>query len=180
MASIVHPLLPSDKDLQLSPQDFRNAMSRLGAAVHVITTDGPAGLGGFTASAVCSVTDTPPTLLVCVNQSVSSLGSILENGVLCVNTLGTRHRAVSRAFGSKIPMEERFATAIWQKGASGAPVLVDAVVSFDCRIASSVDVGTHTVLFCNVLALPESLDDEALIYFRKAYHRLGHHSHIHD
>jgi Conserved protein/domain typically associated with flavoprotein oxygenases, DIM6/NTAB family len=41
---------------------FRNAMARLGSAVNIITTDGPAGRAGFTASAVCSVTDTPPTL----------------------------------------------------------------------------------------------------------------------
>ncbi|EPA9912692.1 pyrimidine utilization flavin reductase protein F, partial [Cronobacter sakazakii] len=38
-------------------QAFRDAMSRLGAAVNIVTTDGPAGMAGFTASAVCSVTD---------------------------------------------------------------------------------------------------------------------------
>jgi len=161
-------------------QDFRNAMAHLGSAVHVITTDGPAGPGGFTASAVTSVTDTPPTLLVCVNRNVSSLGAMLENGVLCVNTLGTRHRDVSRIFSAKVPMAERFATAQWRKVATGAPVLADAVVAFDCRISRSVDVGTHMVLFCDVVALPESSTDEALIYFRRAYYRLGSHSHIND
>ena len=165
---------------EIGPQDFRNAMAHLGAAVHVITTDGPAGPGGFTASAVTSVTDTPPTLLVCVNRNVSSLGAMLENAVLCVNTLGTRHRDVSRIFSAKVPMAERFATARWQKAATGAPVLADAVVAFDCRISRSVDVGTHIVLFCDVVALPESGGDEALIYFRRTYHRLGSHSHIND
>jgi flavin reductase len=165
---------------QVDPQDFRNAMAHLGAAVHVITTDGPAGPGGFTASAVTSVTDTPPTLLVCVNRNVSSLGVMLENGVLCVNTLGTRHREVSRVFSTKVPMAERFAAARWQKGATGSPVLADAVVSFDCRISNSIDVGTHMVLFCHVAALPESGGDEALIYFRRAYHRLGSHSYVND
>jgi flavin reductase (NADH) len=48
---------------------FRNAMASLGAAVNVITTDGSRGRCGITASAVCSVTDTPPTMLVCINQS---------------------------------------------------------------------------------------------------------------
>ena len=47
------------------------AMSCMGAAVNIITTDGPAGRAGFTASAVCSVTDTPPTLLVCLNRGAS-------------------------------------------------------------------------------------------------------------
>ncbi|STH73084.1 oxidoreductase, flavin:NADH component [Escherichia coli] len=37
-------------------QTFRDAMSCMGAAVNIITTDGPAGRAGFTASAVCSVT----------------------------------------------------------------------------------------------------------------------------
>ena len=43
---------------------FREAMSRLGAAVHVVTTAGPAGIAGFTATAVVSVSDQPATLLV--------------------------------------------------------------------------------------------------------------------
>ncbi len=34
---------------------FRDAMAHVGAAVNIITTDGPAGRAGFTASAVCSV-----------------------------------------------------------------------------------------------------------------------------
>jgi hypothetical protein len=44
-------------------------MARLGAAVNVVTTDGSAGRCGFTASAVCAITDEPPTLLVCMNRS---------------------------------------------------------------------------------------------------------------
>ena len=52
-------------------QSFRDAMAHVGAAVNIITTDGPAGRAGFTASAVCSVTDAPPTLLVCLNRSAS-------------------------------------------------------------------------------------------------------------
>ena len=50
---------------------FRNGMSRLGAAVSVVTTDTADQRYGFTASAVCSVSDTPPTLLVCINRSSS-------------------------------------------------------------------------------------------------------------
>ena len=39
----------------VEPTLFREAMSRLGAAVHVITTAGPGGKAGATATAVCSV-----------------------------------------------------------------------------------------------------------------------------
>ena len=38
---------------------YRDAMARLGAAVNIVTTGTLENPVGFTASAVCSVTDTP-------------------------------------------------------------------------------------------------------------------------
>jgi flavin reductase len=156
----------------LSKDMFREGMSRLGAAVSIITTDGPAGRAGFTASAVCSVTDTPPTLLVCLNRSSSVYDRFTDNEVLCVNTLKPDHEQLSRLFGGKTAMDERFAAAIWSSGLSGSPVLEDATVSFDCRITNRADVGSHTVFFCEVLAIACHTVASALIYFDRAYHRV--------
>src|SRR5207253_5127235 len=72
----------------VEPAAFRDAMSRLGAAVHVITTAGPGGKTGATATAVCSVSDAPPTLLMCLNRRSQTNPVVVENGVFCVNTLG--------------------------------------------------------------------------------------------
>ena len=94
-------------------QTFRDAMSCMGAAVNIITTDGPAGRAGFTASAVCSVTDTPPTLLVCLNRGASVWPAFNENRTLCVNTLSAGQEPLSNLFGGKTPMEHRFAAARW-------------------------------------------------------------------
>ena len=92
-------------------ESFRDAMARVGAAVNIITTDGPAGRAGFTASAVCSVTDTPPTLLVCLNRSASVWPVFSEHHTLCVNTLAAGQEALSTLFGGKTAMDERFAAA---------------------------------------------------------------------
>ena len=70
----------------VAPALFREAMSRLGAAVHVVTTAGPGGMTGFTATAVCSVSDAPPTMLVCINRKSSGAPALHENKVFCVNT----------------------------------------------------------------------------------------------
>ncbi|CDA00206.1 fMN reductase (NADH) RutF [Klebsiella variicola CAG:634] len=102
---------------------FRDAMAHVGAAVNIITTDGPAGRAGFTASAVCSVTDTPPTLLVCLNRSASVWPVFSEHHTLCVNTLAAGQEALSTLFGGKTAMDERFAAADWQTGATGCPRL---------------------------------------------------------
>ena len=66
---------------------FRNAMAHMSAAVNIITTDGEAGRCGITATAVCSVTDTPPTLMVCVNRNSAMNAVFKANGRLCVNVL---------------------------------------------------------------------------------------------
>ncbi|MGK3129841.1 NADH-dependent FMN reductase RutF [Pantoea sp. C8B4] len=151
---------------------FRHAMARLGAAVNIITTDGPAGRAGFTASAVCSVTDTPPTLLVCLNRSASVWPTFRDNGHLCVNTLAAGHEDLSTLFGGKTPMDQRFAAANWHTLTSGSPLLEGATVSFDCKITQVVSVGTHDVLMCEALALVRNDDSHGLAWFDRGYHHL--------
>ena len=156
----------------IEQQPFRDAMSRLGAAVNIITTDGPAGRAGFTASAVCSVTDSPPTLLVCLNRSASVWPVFQQNNVLCVNTLASAHETLSGLFGGKTPMADRFRAAEWSVMSTGSPVLHGAVVSFDCKITHSVSVGTHDILFCEVLALASDPQTHGLVWFDRRYHPL--------
>lgn len=157
----------------LEKQAFRDAMARLGAAVNIVTTDGPAGRAGFTASAVCSVTDAPPTLLVCLNRAASVYETFRLNQILCVNTLARGHETISGLFGGKTPMEERFAQASWGTLATGAPVLEGAVVAFDCRVNEIVESGTHDVLFCNVVAVEFDPTRDGLVYFARRYHTLS-------
>lgn len=155
--------------IEIDQQSFRNGMSNLGAAVNVITTQGIAGQAGFTASAVCSVTDSPPTLLVCLNRSASVFETFKANRVLCVNTLAAHQTTLSNVFGGKTPMSERFAQATWSTLATQAPVLEDALVAFDCEVVQSMSVGSHDVLICEVKAMKQNQGLNALMYFNRAY-----------
>ncbi len=152
---------------------FREGMSRLGAAVNLVTTDGPAGRHGLTVSAVCSVTDSPPLLMVCINRGAFAHDFFLENGVLAVNVLHDAHRDLSKRF-ARWTGEDRFAGASWTRAATGAPCLADATASFDCRIAETLPRGSHSVLFCEVLATRLAEGAPAgLIWFSRAFHPVG-------
>lgn len=171
-------MLASERLADASPlpvpsQAYRDAMARLGAAVNLITTDGPAGRAGFTATAVCSVTDEPPTLLVCLNRSASVHAAFVRNRTLCVNTLAADQDALSRLFGGKTPLAERFAAAQWGALVTGAPVLEGALVAFDCRVLEVSRMGSHDILYAEVLAIQQGEARSGLIYFQRAYHRLG-------
>lgn len=150
---------------------FRDGMSRLGAAVNIVTTLGADGPYGFTASAVCSVSDMPATLLACINRSSSCFPAFEKADFFCVNTLAPDHENLSNLFGGKTSMAMRFACGNWGNGKSGVPVLEDALASFECVLAHSVDEGTHKVLFGRVVDVRVTERDDALLYLARRYHR---------
>jgi flavin reductase len=150
---------------------FREAMSRLGAAVHVVTTAGAAGTAGVTATAVVSVSDQPATLLVCLNRR-SQIAPILDvNRALCVNTLRAGADTIADVFAgrTKCSMAERFQSGTWSELATGAPALTDAVVAFDCRVIEVKSVATHNVVFAGVVAVRLGPPGPALVYHERAY-----------
>jgi flavin reductase len=156
----------------LARESYRDAMARLTGAVNIVSSDGPAGLGGLTATAVCSVTDEPPTLLACVNLSSRQSELLRTNGVLCVNTLAAGQEAVARAFSTRdLDIPQRFATGSWSTLATGAPVLQGAMAVFDCRVVERLERGAHAVLFCEVLAAHAG-EGAPLVYFDRAFRRL--------
>src|SRR5262249_20811842 len=132
----------------VEPKLFRESMSRLGAAVHVITTAGPGGKAGATATAVCSVSDAPPTLLMCLNRRSQTNPVVVENGVFCINTLGDGGSELADLFAGRtgVTGSDRFATGgEWITLSTGSPVLSSAVIAFDCRIVEVRSVGSHNV-----------------------------------
>src|SRR5436305_11459011 len=109
----------------VEPTLFREAMSRLGAAVHVITTAGPGGKAGATATAVCSVSDAPPTLLMCLNRKSQTNPAVVENAVFCINTLGHDGEGIADILSvrTRVLRAERFGVGGWWTLSTCSPVV---------------------------------------------------------
>lgn len=153
---------------------FRDGMARLGTAVHVITTDGVGGKTGFTATAACSVSDSPPTLLVCLNRNAISSSALRSNSVFCVNTLRASDRIIADTFAGRanVARESRFDIGRWETLSTGSPVLVSAAVAFDCRVIEVKAVASHHVYFGLVEAMYEGSPGAALAYHDRTYKQL--------
>ena len=148
-------------------------MSHLAGAVNVVTAQGAHGPMGCTVSAACSVTDEPPTLLVCISRASRSHAAFTGSGALCLNVLSAAQQHIGERFAdSSASPEERFALAQWDTLATGSPVLRQALASFDCEITGAMEVGTHTVFTCTVRAVRMHDGEDGLVYFSRAYHRL--------
>ncbi len=155
---------------QVSRLEFRDAMARVCAPVNIVTTDGPSGRGGFAATAMCSVSDDPPSLLVCMNERSAQTGLFLTNRRFCVNVLTQAHQHLAAKFAGAIKdMGERYDAARWQVMASGQSALSDAIVSFDCVTETVNRVGTHNVMFGRVVDIRHGSEEAALLYVGRNY-----------
>lgn len=158
----------------VSPQAFRDGMSHVAGAVHVVATAREGIRAGFTATAVSSISDRPPLLLVCANAASETTAAIIENGIFTVNTLAFDDAALAERFAGRTGVrgEERFEGERWGALATGAPALDGALVTFDCRLVSSQVAATHRLLVGEVVAVREGLRRRALVYRERAFQAL--------
>jgi flavin reductase len=150
---------------------FREAMSRVAGHVHVIATGGPAGLSGVTATAVTSVSDAPPSMLVCLNAGSRTLEHIRANGRFSINTLPASLEAVARVFAGEggLTGAQRFRADDGWDFAAAAPRLRQAMASFDCAVTDMTDVGSHVILIGRVEAARAGDNVPPLMYHRREY-----------
>lgn len=145
-------------------------MSRVCGAVNLITTDGPVGRGGFVATAMCSVTDDPPTLLVCMNSKSAQTQTFIENGCFCVNVMRNESAELAAVFAGKVQdMDERYTHAEWESLRTGAPALVSSLVSCDCEIVDRKMVGTHNIIIGRIVDQRIRSAGKSLLYFDRSF-----------
>ena len=147
--------MPAPLPPAVGAEDFRRGMRRLAAGVTIVASAHGGERSGLTATAVTSLTAEPPQLLVCVNRSTAAHEQIRKGEALCVNALALEHRALAERFAGigGIHGPGRFEAGSWTTLATGAPVLADALAAFDCVVVDAVDVATHTIFICRVVAV---------------------------
>src|SRR6266513_2654882 len=107
------PELPPASDPAVAPQRdpelFREVFGRFATGVAVITSAGPAGIGGMTANALCSLSLDPLLALVCFENEARTLPIVRDAGRFAVNVLSAEQEHLAGVFGSKLPEAEKLA-----------------------------------------------------------------------
>jgi len=160
---------------RMDPALYRDAMSRFAGHVQLVTTALGVERRGVTITAACSVSDSPATVLICLNNSNAKNEIFFKSGIFAMNTLGADHQALADAFSGKTPpltVDERFAAGRFETLVTGAPVLADALAAFDCRVLEIKQASTHNIIFGEVMAIRYSEPKPALLYMNRGYHTL--------
>jgi flavin reductase (DIM6/NTAB) family NADH-FMN oxidoreductase RutF len=150
--------------------DFRGLMAEFPTGVAVLTAFGPDGRPhGMTCSSVCSVTLSPPTLLVCVRSGSPTLAAIVAGSRFAVNLLHDRASETARLFASGDP--DRFSRVRWDAGpeAAGPHLADDALAVAHCAVARTEPVGDHVVVFGEVRRIVREPGRDPLLYGQRRF-----------
>ena len=153
--------------------EFKIGMRSLTGAVSIITSSHEGRVFGMTATAVCSACAEPPTVLVCVNQATTTHQAIEQSKVFCVNVLRHEDRELSGLFSGAQKGEGRFLAERWVRLATGSPVLLNSLVSFDCRVTNRLVHGTHAIFLGEVEKLQIGRKGKPLLYSEGQYAKLA-------
>ncbi|MFJ7882394.1 flavin reductase family protein [Pseudomonas sp. NPDC096917] len=153
--------------------DFCKGMRHLAGACVVIASGTDSERAGLTATAVCSITADPPRLLICVNRNVRAHELIKRAGAFSINVLAHDQEVIAKRFAGMVEGvagEQRFAEGNWEPGISGVPLLEDALVSFECRLAEVIPASTHDMFIGEVIGVRGLQEqDGALVYFNSKF-----------
>ncbi|WP_331347093.1 flavin reductase family protein [Cellvibrio sp. UBA7661] len=151
-------------------------MRRLASGVCVLsTTLADQQRFAMTVSSVTSVSDSPPSLLVCINQLVSQQGHLATLGSqFAVNVLSAEHQDVSNICAGRAPTQDRFGVGNWENDDTGLPVLSDAQAVFICQTDQVTTYGTHKIIIGAIhKVILNEVDVNPLLYADGSYGVFG-------
>jgi len=152
-------------------EDFKSAMRLLAASVTVITSGRGDERRGLTATAVCSLSMTPPSMLVCVNRFGEAHSVISKTGSYCVNILADDEEDVARRFAGQggTSGADKFLNAAWSELETGAPALDGALVNIDCTVTEITHTESHSVFFGVVRKVRLAPSKRPLVHFNREF-----------
>jgi flavin reductase (DIM6/NTAB) family NADH-FMN oxidoreductase RutF len=153
----------------VEPHTFRDALSQLAGGVVIVTTvDENGSPRGMTATAVCSVSLSPPMVMACMGHAAATHAAVERSGVFALNVLP--HTAAGLAARFAAVGDDKFHGIDTLTGETGAPLLVGSLVHCDCVVERSVPAGDHTIFIGRVVTVgTDPAGHSPLLYFRGAY-----------
>jgi flavin reductase (DIM6/NTAB) family NADH-FMN oxidoreductase RutF len=156
--------------MAISKEEFRAALSRFPSGVTIVTTlDADGRAHGITVSAFASVSLAPPLILICIDKETGSHHALRESESFVVNILGEGQEALSNRFASQ--SADKFESVAYHLGIGEIPVLEDALVTLECRLAYAHEGGDHTI-FVGEVERTRVRDENPLVYWHGDYREL--------
>ncbi|MGQ3675006.1 flavin reductase family protein [Xanthobacter sp. TB0139] len=153
---------------------YRMATRKLAGAVSVLTFEPGEGHMGVPVVSVAPLSLHPPMLLCIVRQSARLSGWVETGQAFAINVLRAHHQALATQLAADHGAEIRLSPSVaWTRLDTGAPVLADALVSFDCVLDEVMARRDHLILLGRVVATRLTEGDGPLLQWGGGYRQLS-------
>jgi len=144
------------------------ALFRITYGLFIVSSGDRSHGNGFISNTVFQVTSNPPQFVVCCNKNNFTAGLISKSGAFSVSILEKETASdILGRFGFKSGKDfDKMEGMSIKYGQTDVPIVLNASIAFlECRVVSTVDVGTH-LMFVGELIQSALLDNtkEPLTY----------------
>jgi flavin reductase (DIM6/NTAB) family NADH-FMN oxidoreductase RutF len=149
---------------------FRSVLGRFASGITIVTARTSQGDDhGMTVSAFCSVSLSPPRVLICVDHTAEMHELLGPGEHFGVSILSRDMEAHSRRFADA--RMDRFDGIGYVRGECGVVLIEDALAHLECRVTQQYPAGDHTIFIAEV-ERARALTGEPLLYYRGGYNLL--------
>ena len=120
----------------------------------------------MTATAFCSVSANPATILVVINRTARSHPLIAASKVFAVNILSDSQKHLGERFAGRL--DDQFDGVEYRLGSIKCPILGGAAAFLECQTIAENETGTHTIFIGRVVGGGDT-NEQPLLYHRGAY-----------
>jgi flavin reductase (DIM6/NTAB) family NADH-FMN oxidoreductase RutF len=158
---------------EVGPAEFRATMAHFAAGVSVVMSELDGEDVGMTATALCSISLDPPTVLLGVGEGSRMHEALTTQDTWTVSFLPASARQVATRFAIKGRPSDRLLLAdlAWHRGpATGHVILDEAVAALECVTEQRVVVADHVLMIARVVGVQSRNPGAApLVHFRNRY-----------
>jgi flavin reductase (DIM6/NTAB) family NADH-FMN oxidoreductase RutF len=169
---------PPERPAGVDPEAFKAAMRVLAGGVVMVTARTGACVWGLTISSCCSITPSPPQILISLAGSASALPAILETGRFGVSILRGHQKPLAEL--GAVPGGPKHVDAFLERRDEDqlTTMLAGALYHLDCRVEQTFGVADHTLIVGAVEAAIAGRETEGdlsgpLVYFDRTFYTLG-------
>lgn len=149
---------------------YRAVLGRFASGVTIVTAVGPDGHDiGITVSAFSSVSLEPPLISICIDHAASVYHPISGATHFVVNILSEGQEALARRFAESIP--SRLDGIGYERGQTGAAVLLDVLGFVECEVVTRHEAGDHDIII-GAVEVATANEGKPLLYYRGGYAQL--------
>lgn len=157
----------SEREERRRQDALREVLARWASGVTIVAVRDGDRIHALTVTAFMPVSVQPPLVLVALGANAAALPYLEPGTAFAVSLLAAEQRGLASRFADSFPVGPT------PFPASGPPVVKGALAALACSVEEVRPAGDHHLVMGRVEEAVEGEDASALVFFRRAYHRLG-------